>query len=371
MEANYTNEQMNDLIFNQENDLINDVSTSNVQNNHQTKEKAKKCRGNRKLQRYRRKLRQQGMDSDTITKLINSFVDTTQSKSDKVTQEQNEKTTPTTINDETTMFHVVKANEKKKNQKQNKNIKKKPIIVKKKNNNSSTSVSNRKVKTAPLIKDSFDYGSIPDEVFFQMSSTVFDRTQNIVCPLNEDEKIKFIRHYTSLIDRLCYVKLQEFQWKYYYQIGMTENIWKGYIVKQRADKYSICSTYGRSKVLIEQRLKQIEQHLEKAQNAIQQFEEEFSSKFGQNIDYSFIMKQWYSVLYQFVQEKQRSLQHDYEYKREILVLDAVDHQLLQKFFDAEPNKSQVTEYILSNIRQYCISILILINFRSSQQDVYG
>jgi hypothetical protein len=336
------NNEANDLVFNQQNDLTNDVSVSKAQKDYQTNKRVKKSHGNRKLQRYRRKLRNQGLDSDTIAQLTSSWVDTTPSKSNEIIQEQNEKTISITVSE--TMFHPPKPHKKMRKQNKKKNINNKQIIIKKKKINSSEYVSTKKVKTPPIIKDSFDYAKIPDEIFSQMFSTAFDGTQNFVCFLNEDEKIKFIRHYTSLIDRLSYLQLQEFQWKHYYQIGMTQNIWTGRIAKYRAQKYSIHYTYGRSKKLIQQRLHQIEQHLEKAHHAIQQFEEEFLSKFEPK-NYSFIkMKECNAIIYKFVEEKQRSLQHDFEYKREILVFDATDHQLLQKFFDLDPNKSQVNTY---------------------------
>ena len=48
--------------------------------------------------------------------------------------------------------------------------------------------------------------------------------------------------------------------------------------KHLAEKYSICHMYGKSKILIEQRFKQIEKHLQQVHNAMQQFEEEILSK---------------------------------------------------------------------------------------------
>ena len=50
--------------------------TQHSQQQNQYDKQKKKCHGNRKLQRYRRKLRKQGMDSQTITELINSYIDT-------------------------------------------------------------------------------------------------------------------------------------------------------------------------------------------------------------------------------------------------------------------------------------------------------
>ena len=42
---------------------------------------------------------------------------------------------------------------------------------------------------------------------------------------------------------------------------MIQDIWKGRKSEHLAEKCSICRTYDKSKILIEQRLKQVEQHL--------------------------------------------------------------------------------------------------------------
>ena len=186
-----------------------------------------------------------------------------------------------------------------------------------------------------------------------MISTALDATENHLNFMDQNEKIKFIRRYTRLIDRLSSVKLEEFQWKYYHQIGTTQNIWKGRIAKHTAQKYSIHYTYGRSKSIIEQRLREIQQHLAKAENAIQQFEEEISPKFTQENDCYTTMKKLSLIISQFVQEKQNLLQYQLEYKREILLLDAADHQLLQKFYHVEPNKTHVRKSFLLNCSYLC------------------
>ena len=295
------------------------------------KKNRKKSRGNRKLQRYRRNLRNQDMDSDTNGKLMNLSVDTTPAKNDEIIQEPNEKTIMTIINE--TISNVLQIIQEKNEQNKSKN-----------QIRSEKLVSNRKVKTPPLIKDTFDYSTIPDEVFSQMLSVAFNGTEKLSCLLNANEKMKFIRHYTSLIDRQSYVQLQEFQWKYYYHIGTTRNIWNGHLAKHLAEKYSICHIYGRSKTLIEQRLKQIGRQLQQVHNAIQQFENEMLSKCAFDEDCANAMRKLSSILHPFVEEKQRSLQYEFEYKRKMFILDATDHQLLQKFCDAQPNKSHVRIY---------------------------
>jgi hypothetical protein len=47
------------------------------------KKKKKKCRGNRKLQRYRAKLRKRGLNNETITALINDYNNTNQDQNEE------------------------------------------------------------------------------------------------------------------------------------------------------------------------------------------------------------------------------------------------------------------------------------------------
>ena len=305
------------------------------QSQQQQEKQRKKSRGNRKLQHYRRKLPQQGMDSDTTAEMNNSWVHTSLLKANEVTQ-QTTQTTESTVG-ENVMSPLKSIKENKSNTKQ--------FINKKKKSLSSTYVSMEIVKPPPaMTNDSIDYTSIPDEVFSHMFSIAFNGIENMNNFSNEDQKIQLIRHYTSLIDRLSYVQLQEVQWKHYHHIGRTQNIWKGHMANHLVEKYSVCGTYGRSKTMIEQRLKQIEQHLQQVHHTIQQFEDDVLSKCAPYNECFVAIKKLSSIIHQFVQEKQRPLQHEFEYKREILIFDATDHQLIQKFFHLKPNKSQVRRH---------------------------
>ena len=316
-----------------------DYSDRNAIISEESKPK-KKSRGNRKMQRYRRKLRNQGVKPDTIAKLISEWVNVAPGTTEKVTELDTE-TTNTSANDTIVcslvpipIQHKEKILEKKKIIKQRK-------LVKKKKTTSSRYLSTRKMKASTNTKDSVDYNTIPDEIFLQMLSTDTNGTQKLDCYLDGDEQIKFIRQYTSLIDRICYLQLREFQWKYYHHIGMSQNIWTGRIAKHVAEKFSIVHTYGRSKGIIEQRLNQIEISLRQAQDAIQQFEEDTIQKCTANGGFPTTMKELSSIVHRFVQEQQKPLQHEFYYKREILIFDTTDHQLFRIFFDRKPNKTHV------------------------------
>ncbi|CAF5160112.1 unnamed protein product, partial [Rotaria sp. Silwood1] len=99
-----------------------------------------------------------------------------------------------------------------------------------------------------------DYLQVTNRIFKQMLISSLEGVDKIVKRLNTSEKINYIRQYAYLIHRLFYVQLQESQWKYYYDIGMQENIWFGLVSKKWAAMNSMHHTYGRSKTLIVQRL---------------------------------------------------------------------------------------------------------------------
>ena len=122
---------------------------------------------------------------------------------------------------------------------------------------------------------------------------------------------------------------------------MTENIWTSRTPKHVAEKNSICYTYGRSKTLIEQRLKQIQEQLQQAQNAVQLFEKQIIPKAAPYIHCSSEMQVLSSIVTKFIREHQQKLQNKFEYKRQILILDATDHHLVRTFFRLKPMKSQV------------------------------
>ena len=182
----------------------------------QQKKQKKKKHGNRKLQRYRRKLRNQGIDSHTIAKLISSWVDTSPSKTHQTAQQNRQVMKSTTLeNLSQSPESIQQTNTKKKKGK----IDEKQTMVTKKKSHLNKAVPMEKVEARKMIKDSVDYVTMPDEIFSQMLSTAFNGSEKLICFWNEDEKIEFTRHYTSLIDRLSYVQLQEFQWKYYHHLG--------------------------------------------------------------------------------------------------------------------------------------------------------
>ncbi|CAF0881839.1 unnamed protein product [Rotaria sordida] len=54
------------------------------------------------------------------------------------------------------------------------------------------------------------------------------------------------------------------------------------------------------------------------------------------------MKILLSNINTFVHEHQKKSRDEFEYKRQVLILDGTDHRLIHTFFNFKPNKSQIT-----------------------------
>ncbi|CAF1514725.1 unnamed protein product [Adineta ricciae] len=291
---------------------------------NEKKKKKKKCHGNRKLQRYRRKLRQRG---------INTSIDTESSVVQENIQ-QNERTIIGSTTDGETSLSV-------------KSVQHKITKKKKCNTNKQSSFINKnnihQVDQFEFVRnDSVDYTIISNEILYQSTAPAFNLSPKFNGLFSADEKIQIIRQYISLIDQVCFQQLKQIQWKYYLHLGLTQGIWHGHMSKTSAEKYSICHTYGRSKSVIEQRIRVIEKHFKQAQDAIIQFEQKILSECEQNQDCLKVLKELNTIIYQLVQEKQQIVKDKFEYQRKMLLFNATDHQLLQNFFDIEPNNRHIT-----------------------------
>jgi len=329
------------------------------QQQQQQHEQKKRSRGNRKLQRYRRKLRKKGINPDA-TCLTDTSINIDSNNNNKILNEPVLSTVPlvndtifyqtkmTTITTKTDKRHanihkqrLASSKQPRRNMRMKRNVERLTHI-----NEINSLTTIQPLKNISIKNDnSISYTDVPNEIFLQILSTAFNgNTDKLNSLLNEKERIEFVRHYTTLIDRFSYVKLQELQWNYYHHIGITQHIWTKRISKQLAEKNSICYTYGKSKVLIQQRRKKIQKQLQQTQYTIHLFEQKILSKTAPHIDCRSEIKSLFSMLHIFVHEHQQKLRDEFEYKKQKLILDATDHHLVQAFFDLKPDKLQVSTY---------------------------
>ena len=202
-----------------------------------------------------------------------------------------------------------------------------------------------------------------------MLSAAVESADQIVQCLNTARRVAFIRQYAYLIHRLLYVQLQQEQWSYYYQVGMSENMWKGRVSKKWAKENSMCSKYGRSLTMVEQRRKKITQQLQQAENTLKEFEEQSLPTWILECNLPFDVRTISSVVTAFVRKGQYKLRRQFEQTRRMLILDSTDHRLVQAFYDLIPNPQQVC--LFENSFTSMKDLFSALYCRFVQQNLFG
>ncbi|CAF1377576.1 unnamed protein product [Rotaria sp. Silwood1] len=122
---------------------------------------------------------------------------------------------------------------------------------------------------------------------------------------------------------------------------MQENIWSGRVSKKWAAMNSMHHTYGRSKTLIVQCLTTLQQQLQEASQALQEFGNpslpQCLSEMNHPLDFTTMSPMVTAV----VGKGQHKLKQQFEYNKKILKLDSTDHRLVQYVYDLKPNKQQI------------------------------
>jgi hypothetical protein len=181
-----------------------------------------------------------------------------------------------------------------------------------------------------------DYSKFSNKDLKEMLSTIIasDMDRNSWNKLlDTEETLIFIRRLTQLINQLNFFKLQDEQWTYYYNLGMNEGIWTGRVSKNMAIINSMCYTYGRSKILIEQRHKKYKKNLEQIQINI----DEHMKQMPSSVDAIKLV----AIITDLVYKEQYELRIELERRRDMLKFDAKDHQLVHTFYNLKPRQTEV------------------------------
>ncbi len=96
---------------------------------------------------------------------------------------------------------------------------------------------------------------------------------------------------------------------------------------------SMCYTYGRSKILIEQRHKKYKKNLEQIQNNIDEHMKQMPSSVDAN--------KLIAIITDLVYKDQYELRMELERRRDMLKFDAKDHQLVYTFYNLKPRQTEV------------------------------
>ncbi|CAF4199114.1 unnamed protein product [Adineta steineri] len=186
-----------------------------------------------------------------------------------------------------------------------------------------------------------DYSIVSNNTFKDLLLTTMttDDNQNFVNKLfDTDEMLTYIRQLTQLINKLNYFKLQDEQWSYYYNLGVNEGIGNGRVSKSMALINSMCYSYGRSKILIEQRHKNFMKKLQQLQSNIDEHIKQISLS---TTDMNNLM----TIINDFLYRDQYELRMELERRRAILKFDAKDHQLVHTFYNLKPKQTEISTII--------------------------
>ncbi|CAF3189383.1 unnamed protein product [Rotaria socialis] len=181
-----------------------------------------------------------------------------------------------------------------------------------------------------------DYSHVSNEIFkekiLDSLSNENDRKRYIEL-FNNDEIFIFSRQLTQSINKLNYLNLQYDQWMYYHQLGMKEGIWHGRVSKKMALVNSMCVSYGRTKALIQRRQIYFRKKILDCQYQL----EEFKKQAPISID----IQELDNIIYNFIQRDQYRLRIEFERQRQMLKMDAQDHEFVNAFYELNPRQTEI------------------------------
>lgn len=194
------------------------------------------------------------------------------------------------------------------------------------------------------------------EKFIEFLGNQHDRQFWIEIFNNQDALI-FIQGLTQYKSSLSYFNLQYDQWTYYRQLGMTENIWYGRVSKKMAMVNSMCVSYGRGKALVEQRQNYFQKQIGHCKHRIEEYEKQKPLC----ID----LKELQSLIHNIIEHDQYQLRIELEQQRHFLKFAALDHRLVETFYELNPRKTEVyLNNLQRNLSDYDASLLRVLDLFS-------
>ncbi|CAF3454204.1 unnamed protein product [Rotaria sp. Silwood2] len=370
---------------------------STKQSGEENHTKKKKCRGNRKKQRYRRQLYNQGFDSDTVAKFVQEkFHPQLQQEQDVQLVEKHD-----LINGQTTssMDNIYDPSEIETGTKRKRILltptpttETRSILDKPINQLSVSQAAAKKTKTTTAevtsildhpfsqlsisqedVKDTNTttifvhnevnnvhndstnnylenfkphYLKVSDRIFKRMLAEAIADGPKLVQCLNTPEKLYAVRELTEFTNDFYHKDFQQKLWHEYYTISYQDQKWESKITKKFAYQNNTCRMYRPNKTYIQERQATIPKQKERIAKELN----ECLTKLLSNIQH------WQPTLdgtllshaiNECVLHSQKKLKEEFQYKTEMIKLDWNDHQLLMKFYELQPNEEliQIAKHI--------------------------
>ncbi|CAF1623403.1 unnamed protein product [Adineta steineri] len=325
--------------------------SDNDEQQEESRKKKKKSRGNRKLQRFRAKLKKQGLNTETITMMINTYNDRSYQPDVENIEDL--------INQDINVQDLVQLNQQEVQDVLEDAV---TMVTKRKREIRPTGVTTSvsqismvqplekrlRSTTAPFLdvvqsKDKSDrstsavkpnYLKTSDHIFKKMLSTALEGTEDIIRLLDTPEKLKYAREYAQLVNDFFYLRLKQDFWEDYYKILVTTRIWSMKISKQFIKENKLDQIQFVTQKNVEKYRQTTIEQLKQAGIKLNQHKQ---IELGQSID----LQQLSTIIPAFVRKGQHKLSVDFEYKKLLLQFDTNDYNFIQTFYNLKPSEDQI------------------------------
>ena len=177
------------------------------------------------------------------------------------------------------------------------------------------------------------YLKVPDRVFKQLLSNAIDSDKQIIQCLDTKEKLDFIRQMTEIKNSLQFKELQRQLWQEYYHLSLKDDSWESTVTRGYAHQHNTCRMYRPKKSYIAQRRTTIAHQIQQITNELGEYKKKWQIAIHQDT--------LSNAINECVQHGQQRLRDEFNYKKEMLLLDWNDHQLIVKFYKLKPNEEQI------------------------------
>jgi hypothetical protein len=184
------------------------------------------------------------------------------------------------------------------------------------------------------------YLKVPDRIFKQMLSNAIENGSKIVQCLDIPEKLHFVRRVSEITNERYFKDLQRQLWQEYYNISSKDNNWELTITKGYAHQHNTCQMYKPRKSFIEQRRTKIAHELQQINNELKEYLIKLQHNIAQwqpSIDFEILSH----AINEYVKNGQQRLKENFNYKKEMILLDWNDLHLITKFYGLKPNEELI------------------------------
>jgi hypothetical protein len=186
-------------------------------------------------------------------------------------------------------------------------------------------------------KNKPSYLKVPDRIFKQLLSNAIDNGYKISQCLDTKEKLHCIRQIAEITNNFYFKDLQRQLWQEYYNLSLKhgDNNCELTVTKSYAHQHNTCRMYRPHKSFIEQRQTTITHQLQRIGNQLQENLlklQQNTEQWQPSIDFNALSH----AINECVKHGQQRLKNEFNYKKEMLLLNWTDHQLITKFYKLKP-----------------------------------